>query len=184
MQTRAFRIRPAVPADVPALFAMKRRLAQAAGAGDTLRATTEDWLRDAFGTAARFGLFVAENAGAIIGMVAYNEIYMTALGGPVFAIQDLFVEPEHRKFGAGRALVAEVAAAAIAKGIPLIELNVRDDNPARKFYRRAGFRHLKECLTYAIGGEAMLDLALAATAHSAPSADAPPGTIKVCEGPI
>jgi ribosomal protein S18 acetylase RimI-like enzyme len=161
-------------------------LAQAAGAGDTLRATAEDWLRDAFGTAARFGLFVAENAGAIIGMVAYNEIYMTALGGPVFAIQDLFVEPEHRKFGAGRALVAEVAAAAIAKGIPLIELNVRDDNPARKFYRRAGFRHLRECLTYAIGGEAMLDLALAATAHSAPSADAPlpPGTIKVCEGPI
>lgn len=161
---------------------MKQRLAQAAGAESILRATEDDWLRDGFGAEARFRHFVAESVGAIIGMVTYNEIYMTALGGPVFAVQDLFVEPEHRKLGAGRALIAEVAAVAIAKGIPLIELNVRDDNPARKFYRRAGFRHLKECLTYAIGGEAMLDLALAA--NTPPSRIAAPlspsGTIKVC----
>jgi len=56
--------------------------------------------------------------------------------------------------------VSAVAAAAIERGIPLIQLTVMDDNPARRFYRCLGFEHLKECLTYAIGGQPMLTLAL------------------------
>lgn len=53
--------------------------------------------------------------------------------------------------------------AAVEKGIPLIQLNVHENNPARRFYRRLGFGHLRECLTYAIGGQAMLQLALPAS---------------------
>jgi ribosomal protein S18 acetylase RimI-like enzyme len=93
-------------------------------------------------------------------MVTYSEVYMTALGGPIFSIQDLYVEPGRRAQGAGRALVAHVAAVALERGVPLIELTVMDGNPARKFYHRLGFRHLKPCLTYAIGGEPLLALAL------------------------
>jgi ribosomal protein S18 acetylase RimI-like enzyme len=154
------RIRPAIPADIPAVFRMKRDLAVAEGNEGILRATERDWLRDGFGAAARFRCFVAAQGAALIGMVTYSETYMTALGGPIFTIQDLYVAPGRRKLGAGRALLAEVAAAALKEGVPLIELSVLDSNPARKFYRRLGFRHLAECLTYAVGGEPMLALAM------------------------
>jgi ribosomal protein S18 acetylase RimI-like enzyme len=167
VHAREFQVRPARPADIASLFRIKRELTHAAGAEATLRATERDWLRDAFGSAPHFQLFVAESGGDIVGMTAFTRIYMTALGGMVLVIQDLFVAPEYRKRSVGRALVAEVAAVAIAESIPLIELNVAADNPARKFYRRLGFQHLKECLTYAVGGGGMLDLAL--SAQSAPT---------------
>jgi ribosomal protein S18 acetylase RimI-like enzyme len=154
------RIRPARPADITGIFAMKRALTADEGNDAVLRASEQDWLRDGFGRAPRFQCIVAEAETTLIGMATYSEIYLTALGGPIFTIQDLYVAPGRRKLGAGRALVAEIAAAALERGIPLIELMVREDNAARKFYRRLGFCHLKECLTYAIGGEPMLALTL------------------------
>lgn len=154
------RVRPARPGDVPVLFRMKQDQARAEGNEDVLRAGERDWLRDGFGPDARFRCFIAERETSPIGMVTYSEIYMTALGGAIFSIQDLYVEPAARQLGAGGALLAQVAAAAVEHGIPLIQLNVLADSTARKFYRRAGFRHLRECLTYAIGGQPMLELAL------------------------
>ncbi len=156
------RVRPAVPADVPAVFRMKRALARDEGNEAVLRASERDWLRDGFGAGARFHCLVAEAGEEPVGMVTYSAVYMTALGGPIFTVQDLYVEPRHRKLGAGRALLARVAAAALERGVPLIELSVMDANPARKFYRRLGFGHLKQCLTYAIGGDPMTALAAAA----------------------
>ncbi len=162
------RVRPAKPGDVPTLFRMKLDLARSEGNEGVLVATERDWLRDGFGPDARFRSFLAELAATTIGMVTYSEVYMTALGGAVFSIQDLYVDPARRKLGAGRALVTEVAAAAIERGVPLIQLNVLDSNPARKFYHRLGFRHLRPCLTYAIGGAPMLTLALPAGVTAAP----------------
>ena len=158
------RVRPARPADVPALFRMKLELTRSEGNEAVLRATERDWQRDGFGPNARFRCYVAEQAGAPVGMVTYSEVYMTALADVVFSIQDLYVDPARRKLGAGRALVTAVAAAAVQQGVPLIQLNVLDGNAARKFYRRLGFQHLRECLTYAIGGEPLLNLALPAAA--------------------
>lgn len=156
------RIRPAIPADVPAVFRMKRALARDEGNEAVLLASEQDWLRDGFGAGARFHCLVAEYGGEPVGMVTYSAVYMTALAGPIFTIQDLYVEPERRKLGAGRALLARVAAVALERGVPLIELNVMDANPARKFYRRLGFGHLQQCLTYALGGDALTALAAAA----------------------
>jgi ribosomal protein S18 acetylase RimI-like enzyme len=156
------RVRPAKPGDVPILFRMKQDLAKAEGNEGVLRASENDWLRDGFGRDARFRCFLAEQDSAIIGMVTYSEVYMTALGGATLSIQDLYIEPAFRRHGAGAVLVAQVAAAAVEQGFPLIQLNVLPDNPARKFYHRLGFRHLRECLTYAIGGQPMMELALPA----------------------
>lgn len=153
------RIRPACPEDIPAAFAMKRALAIAEGHEGVLRASEQDWRRDAFGPEPRFRCIVAAAGAALVGMLTYSELYMTALAGPIFSIQDLYVEPQSRRLGAARALVAEVAAAAVERGIPLIELTVMDKNPARQFYHRLGFRHLEDCLTYAVGGAPMLALA-------------------------
>ena len=156
----SLRTRPAKPGDVPALFRMKQQLSRDEGNEGVLRATERDWLRDGFGPDARFRCFLAEQAGTPVGMVTYSEQYMTALGGTIFSVQDLFVEPAARRHGAGRLLLARVAAAAAERGIPLIQLTVLDGNPAGAFYHRLGFRHLPECLTYAIGGQPMLELAL------------------------
>lgn len=161
------RVRPAVPADVPAAFAMKRDLARAEGNEAVLSATEGDWLRDGFGPDAPFRCIVAEGDGVLLGMVTYSEIYMTALAGTVFSIQDLYVAPSARKLGVGRALVAEIANLAIKQGIPLIQLVVHQDSTARRFYRRLGFGYLRECLTYAIGGQPMLALTL--PAHETPA---------------
>jgi ribosomal protein S18 acetylase RimI-like enzyme len=155
-----FRVRPAMPGDVPTLFRMKQALARAEGNEGVIRATERDWLRDGFGPDAQFRCFVAEREGGLFGMITYSEAYLTGLGGSIFAIQDLYVEDDTRKLGAGRALVARVCAAAVEYGAPLVQLNVHADNPARLFYQRLGFAHLDECLTYAVGGQAMLQLAL------------------------
>jgi ribosomal protein S18 acetylase RimI-like enzyme len=161
------RIRRATPADVPTLFRMKRSLTNAEGYESLLRATESDWLRDGFGVRPQFSALIAEGGGAAIGMLIYSEIYLTALADVVLSIQDLFVEPGHRRLGAGRALLAELAASAIERGIPLIELTVASDSHARPFYDCAGFQHLRQCLTYAVGGQAMRNLA----ADGAPPAE-------------
>jgi ribosomal protein S18 acetylase RimI-like enzyme len=169
------RVRPAKPGDVPALYRMKLELTRSEGSEAVLVATERDWLRDGFGPDARFRSLIAEQAGGAVGMATYSEVYMTALGGVVFSIQDLYVDPARRKLGAGRALVAAVAAAAVERGVPLIQLNVADTNPARKFYRRLGFQHLRDCLTYAIGGAPMMTLAL--TGAPSPTGSLPEGTM-------
>jgi ribosomal protein S18 acetylase RimI-like enzyme len=140
---------------------MKQALTREEGNDGVLRASERDWARDGFGPDARFRIFVASADGAVVAMATYSEIYLTALGGTVFSIQDLYVDAAWRRQGLGRALLAQVATAAIEHGVPLIQLNVVEGNGARKFYRRLGFEHLRECLTYAVGGKAMLALALA-----------------------
>jgi GNAT superfamily N-acetyltransferase len=170
LPTPSFQVRLARPADVEALFRLKQQLACAEGNEGVLRASARDWRRDGFGTGAQFTALVAEGGGRIIGMLTYSPIYLTALAGRVFSVQDLFVEPDHRKGGVGHALLARLSAIAMGQGIPLIQLNVHEENAARPFYDRAGFQHLRECLTYAIGGGAMRDLAAMADLGVVPPA--------------
>ena len=158
MQEAAYRVRPAVPADVPALLRLKRELAKLENAEFVLRATAQDWLRDGFGPRARFTAFVAEHAGAMVGMVTASERYYTSWGGCTLYIQDIYVEPAWRGRGIGAALLGCIAALALEHGSPLVELTVREDNPACGLYRRLGF-HQVECANYAIGGSALTVLA-------------------------
>ncbi len=158
MEDLAFSVRPAVPADVPALLRLKRQLAIAENAAFVLRATVQDWLRDGFGPQARFTAFVAEQAGAVVGMVTASERYYTSWAGCTLYIQDVYVEPARRDRGIGAALIGCVAALALERGHPLVELTVREDNPARRLYGRLGF-HQVECANYVVAGPALAKLA-------------------------
>ena len=158
MQETAFSVRPATPADVPALLRLKRQLAVMENAELVLHATAQDWLRDGFGTRARFTAFVAEQAGAVVGMVTASERYYTSWAGCTLYIQDIYVDPEWRGRGIGAALIGCVAALALECRSPLVELTVREDNPARGLYGRLGF-HQVQCANYVIAGPALANLA-------------------------
>ncbi|MEA2977069.1 MAG: hypothetical protein QOF19_2589 [Alphaproteobacteria bacterium] len=163
MQPMRFDVRPARPADIPSLFRMKLQLVISEKAESGFRATEQDWLRDAFGTNPKFMAIVAEHEGAVVGMVTYSERYSTGWAGPTYYVQDLFVEPIHRKRAVGTALLAEVAAQAVHRAIPLVELTVRNENVARKFYRRCGFQRIRHCPSYVLVGQSLANL----TARSA-----------------
>lgn len=160
----AFRVRAATPADIPALMRLKRLLAEGENSLHALRAGAADWLRDGFGPAAGFCAFVAEADAAvvgssIIGMATCSRRIITGWNGPVIFLQDLFVEPAHRRRGIARALTARVAAYACELGSPIVELTVRADNDAQVFYRNNGFALLPQCLTYVLAGAALSALA-------------------------
>jgi ribosomal protein S18 acetylase RimI-like enzyme len=152
-------VRAATPDDIPVLMHLKRQLAIAEGYEAVVCATKQDWRRDAFGPQSRFSAFVADHRGIVLGMVTFNERYVTGWSGPTFTVQDIFVEPSHRNRGIGRALLAKVAAHARERNSPIIELVVREDNPARRFYGRTGFQPVSQCLTYVLAGPALSDLA-------------------------
>jgi GNAT superfamily N-acetyltransferase len=161
-----FLVRAAAPDDVPALMRLKRLLAEGENSVHALRATAADWLRDGFGPQAGFTAFVAECepcgatvGDAIIGMASCSRRKLTGWNGPVMLLQDLVVDPNHRSRGVAHALVARIAAFACEVGSPIVELTVRADNPARDFYRHAGFQPLPECLTYVLAGPALTELA-------------------------
>jgi GNAT superfamily N-acetyltransferase len=167
------RVRAAEPLDIPGLMRLKLLLAQVEDATHAVCASESDWLRDGFGPGAGFTAFVAELAAEpaaeassaavigslIVGMATCSQRRVTGWNGPVVFLQDLFVEPSHRQHGIARALIARVAAYADALGSPIVELTVRADNPAQRFYLRSGFQPLPQCLTYILAGPALAALA-------------------------
>jgi ribosomal protein S18 acetylase RimI-like enzyme len=156
-----FRIRPAEPADIPALMRVKRLLAADENSLHAVRASAADWLRDGFGPHPGFIAFVAEieSAKSVVGMATLSRRTITGWNGSVVFLQDLYVEADYRNSGIARALVARVAAYAHDLGSPIVELTVRADNPAQEFYQRNGFAHLPHCLTYVLAGPALEALA-------------------------
>ncbi len=90
-------------------------------------------------------LFIAESDGAVIGFLS-GELRE---GSPAFmpktwaAVEDIYITPEHRSLGVGRALFEEFQEWAREKGIDGISLQVAADNArARKFYEQLGFREV------------------------------------------
>jgi ribosomal protein S18 acetylase RimI-like enzyme len=159
MHANAFCVRAAVPADVLSLMRLKRALAVGEGSLHAVRATAFDWLRDGFGPRRGFTPFVAEMGDTVIGMAVCSQRSITGWTGQVVFLQDLFVEEDYRRYGVARALMARVATYARGLGSPIVELTVRADNPAQAFYRRTGFTHLPQCLTYVLAGPALAKLA-------------------------
>jgi ribosomal protein S18 acetylase RimI-like enzyme len=166
MREATFAIRSAQPSDVPDLIRMKSALAAGDGSINVVRATSEEWTRDLFGSQPRFVAFIAESANTSVGMATCSERYVTGWPGPIVYLQDLFVDPAFRRHGMGAALIERVAAHADACGSPIIEINVHADNPAREFYRRHGFQQVDNCVVL-VGG-----------VHALPKREGSPGRCK------
>lgn len=152
-------VRPAVEADADLLLSFVKELAAFEREPDAVKATAEDLRRDGFGPAAVWKALIAEQTGEPAGFALYFPTYSTWEGRPGLFVEDLYVRPQARRLGVGRALLAAVAAEAQARGCARVDLNVLDWNPARDFYAAIGFRQLSVWLPYRLDGVALAALA-------------------------
>ena len=157
-------IRPARPADVPQILAFIRDLATYEREPDAVHATEADLLRDGFGPEKRFDCLIAElkESGETIpaGFALYFHNYSTWRGHAGIHIEDLYVNPEHRGKGIGKALLTRVAAIAVAEGCSRLQWDVLEWNtPAIGFYEQMGAKMLMDWRTMRVTGEALPALA-------------------------
>jgi GNAT superfamily N-acetyltransferase len=154
-------IRPAGEADVPAVLALIRALAEYEHAAPGALAITEALLREAmFESPRAVEVLLASLGEQIAGCATFFHNFSSWRGRRGVFLEDLFVRPEMRHRGVGRALLAEVARIALARNCTRIEWLVADWNqPAIDFYRSLGAAPLQEWTTFRIGGPALEALA-------------------------
>jgi GNAT superfamily N-acetyltransferase len=125
-----------------------------------VEATEADLLRDGFGANPFYFCLIANSDGAPAGFALYFFNYSTWLGRPGLYLEDLFVLPEFRGLGIGKALLQRVAAIAIEKGCRRLQWEVLDWNtPAIDFYSAMGAEFLDNWRNVRVSGEALNRLA-------------------------
>jgi GNAT superfamily N-acetyltransferase len=157
-----WRVRPATESDVPAVDALVRELAVYEREPDAVEATPEDFSRALFGPDPRVHCHVAEvhdgsqDAWHVAGMALWYVTFSTWRGRHGIWLEDLFVRPEHRGLGLGRALLQALAAECTERGWARLEWWVLDWNsPAHGFYRSAGAVPQDEWTVWRLDGHAL-----------------------------
>jgi GNAT superfamily N-acetyltransferase len=153
-------IRAARAEDAGTILKLIQGLAEYEHAPEEALATEEDLLRDGFGGQPKFHCVIAEWDGEPVGFALYFFNYSTWKGRPGIYLEDLFVWPEFRGKGIGKALLLELAKIAVANKCGRYEWQVLDWNtPAIEFYEGLGARRMKEWLPMRVEGEALAQLA-------------------------
>jgi GNAT superfamily N-acetyltransferase len=153
-------IRLATPEDVPVIRQLVQELADYEKEPDAVKATPEDLHEALFGTDNVAWCHVAEHDGAVVGFALWYRTFSTWTGKPGLWLEDLFVRPEARGTGLGRALLVELAATAVDRGWTRFEWWVLDWNtPAQGFYRSLGARPEDEWTVWRVDGDALGALA-------------------------
>ena len=153
-------IRPATPDDVSTILRFIRELALYEREPDAVIATEADLLRDGWGLAPRFTALIADYDGAPAGFALYFTSYSTWLGHHGIRLEDLYVTPELRGHGIGKALLAKLARIAVEEGCPRLEWDVLNWNePAIAVYRRIGATVQTEWSIMRLAGEPLHALA-------------------------
>ena len=107
----------------------------------------------------RFEARLAFIDGKPVGFTLFFPDYSTWEGRAGLFLEDIFVAESARRRGVGRALMADLAAIALARGWRRINFRVLTWNPAREFYHALGFAHIDEWLPYRIEGDGLRKLA-------------------------
>ena len=154
------KIRAAQPEDVGTILKLIRGLAEYEHEPQAVEATEQDLLRDGFGEHPRFHCALAEWNGNPVGFALYFYNYSTWKGRHGIFLDDLFVYPEHRGKGIGKALLLHVARIAASQNCGRYEWLVLDWNtPAIEFYESLGAKRMKQWLPVRVEGEALQELA-------------------------
>ena len=156
----ALNIRPATRQDAGEILQFIRALAAYEREPDAVQATEADLLRYGFGENPYFGCLLAEEDGAPAGFALYFFDFSTWLGRPGLYLEDVFVHPQYRGRGIGKALLKRLAAIALEKGCARMKWEVLDWNtPAIEFYGAMGAKLKQEWLNVQLDGDALRRLA-------------------------
>jgi len=149
-------IRPAEPSDVPLIASLIRQLAEFEKLEHEVVLTEELLMAGLFGARPYAEAVLAEEDGHPIGFALFFHTFSTFLARPGLYLEDLFVLPERRGRGVGRALLAHLAHIALERGCGRLEWAVLNWNQeAIRFYERLGARPNSEWTVYRVAGEAL-----------------------------
>lgn len=153
-------IRPAVPADVPTILRLVRELAEYEREPDAVVATEAMLAEALFGEHPAAEAVIAEVDGTAAGFALFFHNFSTWTGRRGIYLEDLYVTPEARGLGIGKALLRHIAALAVERGCGRFEWAVLDWNePAIRFYDACGAESMDEWTVRRVSGEALLALA-------------------------
>lgn len=155
-----FEIRTTTEADVQVILSLIRELADYERAPDAVVAT-EAGLRDVlFGPNRSAEVLLALENGEAVGFAVYFFNFSTWLGRPGLYLEDLFVKPDVRGKGFGRALLERLAQIAEERGCGRMEWAVLDWNdPAIQFYRKLGAEPMNEWTVFRLTADGIAKLA-------------------------
>ena len=139
------RIRPAIAADLTLIASLIRELAEYERLADKVRFDEAELKRNLFGGHPAAEVLIGELDGVPQGFALFFPNFSTFEGKPGIWLEDLFVRPEARGKGLGKALIASVAALAVQRRCARFEWAVLDWNtPSIEFYRTLGATEMSE----------------------------------------
>jgi GNAT superfamily N-acetyltransferase len=155
-----FKIRPACVADVPIILKLIRDLATYERAPNEVTATEEQLVDVLFGEKPVAEVLLAFEKDTPVGFALFFHNFSTWLGRPGLYLEDLFVKPEARGKGFGRALLVDLARIARDRGCGRMEWAVLNWNdPAIKFYRALGAKPMDEWTVFRLTRDGIAELA-------------------------
>jgi GNAT superfamily N-acetyltransferase len=153
-------IRAGTARDVPTILALIRGLAEYERLAHQMEATPARVRAHGFGPRRYFQTLICRRGGRPIGFALYFFTYSTFLARPSLYLEDLFVRPEERGTGAGKALLRALARIAVRRGCGRMEWAVLDWNrPAIRFYRRLGAQLRRQWILTRLTGTPLRRLA-------------------------
>ncbi|WP_298196626.1 GNAT family N-acetyltransferase [Novosphingobium sp.] len=159
-------IRPATPADLPLIGALIHELAVYEKLAHEVRFDLAVMEQHLFGPRPMAEVVIGELDGVAQGFALFFHNFSTFEGRPGIYLEDLFVRPEARGAGLGKALLAELARLAVERGCARFEWSVLDWNtPSIGFYRALGARAMDDWTVMRVDGAALAALANMAEAR-------------------
>lgn len=156
-------IRSATPADISLIGQFIRDLAEYEKLGHEVRFDEAVMAQKLFGPRTFAEVLIGEIDGTPQGFALFFHNFSTFEGRPGIYLEDLFVRPDARGSGLGKALLGKLAALAVERDCARLEWSVLDWNtPAIDFYKALGARPMDEWTVYRVDGDALTGLA----AHS------------------
>jgi GNAT superfamily N-acetyltransferase len=158
-----FEIRTTTEADIPVILGLIRDLATYERAPDAVVAAEAGLREVLFGPKPSAEVLLALENAEPVGFAVFFHNFSTWLGRPGLYLEDLFVRPEERGKGYGRALLERLAQIAQERGCGRMEWAVLDWNePAIQFYRKLGATPMDEWTVFRLTREGIAKLASAA----------------------
>ncbi|MGJ7469403.1 N-acetyltransferase family protein [Kosakonia cowanii] len=153
-------IRPACPEDASAIYDMIYELAVYEKAPQEVVTTPDEIRGTLFGAGSNTEALICEIAGKTVGYAVFFTSYSTWLGRNGIYMEDLYISPDYRGQGAGRAMLKQIAQYAVQRRCGRLEWSVLDWNqPAIDFYLSIGALPQSEWVRYRLDGDALLKFA-------------------------